>query len=57
MKTTAWDASEHLTSPEAISAYLAAAFEAAIEDNDQGIIAAALGDAAKAVAGGEDAGQ
>lgn len=44
MKTKAWDASEHLESEEAIFAYMNAAFE----DGDPALIAAALGDIAKA---------
>jgi probable addiction module antidote protein len=42
--TTPWDPAEHLTSPEAIAAYL----EAVFEDGDPGLIAAALGDIARA---------
>jgi probable addiction module antidote protein len=44
LKTRAWDASEHLDSPEAIAAYV----EAAFEDGDPQVIAAALGDVARA---------
>lgn len=44
VKTKAWDASEHLDSEEAIFAYMNAAFE----DGDPSLIAAALGDIAKA---------
>jgi probable addiction module antidote protein len=44
MKTTPWDASEHLTSPERIAAYL----DAALEDGDPDLIRAALGDIARA---------
>lgn len=39
-----WDASEHLESDEDIAAYL----EAALEENDPSLIAAALGDIARA---------
>lgn len=39
-----WDAAEHLDSPESIAAYL----EAAFEDGDPALIAAALGDVARA---------
>lgn len=41
-KTTPWDPSEYLDSPESIAAYL----EAAFEDGDLSLIAAALGDTA-----------
>ena len=44
VKTTIWDAAEHLDTPEAIAAYL----EAAFEDGDPGLIAAAIGDVARA---------
>jgi probable addiction module antidote protein len=44
IKTTRWDASEHLQTPEDIAAYLSAA----MEDGDPGLIAAAIGDVAKA---------
>ena len=44
VKTKAWDAAEHLDSPEAIAAYL----EAAFEDSDPALIAAAIGDVARA---------
>lgn len=44
LKTTRWDASEHLGSPEEIAAYLAAV----MEDGDPRLITAALGDVAKA---------
>lgn len=43
-KTTVWDAAEYLDSPEAIASYL----EAAFEDGDPALIAAALGDVARA---------
>lgn len=43
-KITAWDAAEHLDDEEAIAAYLAAAFE----EGDPALIAAALGDVARA---------
>ncbi|KZD04917.1 addiction module antidote protein [Oceanibaculum pacificum] len=42
--TRPWDASEHLDSAEAIAAYL----DAAMEDGDPALIAAALGDVARA---------
>ncbi|MDR3742099.1 MAG: putative addiction module antidote protein [Terracidiphilus sp.] len=40
-----WDPSEHLNSPKAIAAYL----EAVFEDGDPALIAAALGDIARAM--------
>jgi probable addiction module antidote protein len=45
LKTTLWDAAEYLESPEAIATYL----EAAFEDGDPALIAAALGDVARAM--------
>ena len=39
LKTTLWDPSEYLDSPESIAAYL----EAAFEDGDPALVAAALG--------------
>jgi probable addiction module antidote protein len=45
LKTTQWDPSEFLDSPESIAAYL----EAAFEDGDPALIAAALGDIARAM--------
>jgi probable addiction module antidote protein len=45
LKTTRWDPSEYLDSPEEIAAYL----EAAFEDGDPALIAAALGDIARAI--------
>jgi probable addiction module antidote protein len=45
VKTTAWDASEYLDSPAAIAEYL----EAVFEDGDPALIAAALGDVARAL--------
>jgi probable addiction module antidote protein len=45
VKTTLWDASEYLDRPEAIAGYL----EAAFEDGDPALIAAALGDVARAM--------
>lgn len=45
LKTTQWDPSEYLNSPKAIAAYL----EAAFEDGDPALIAAALGDIARAM--------
>jgi probable addiction module antidote protein len=45
LRTTLWDPSEYLDSPESIAAYL----EAAFEDGDPALIAAALGDIARAM--------
>ena len=45
LKTTQWDPSEYLSSTKAIAAYL----EAAFEDGDPALIAAALGDVARAM--------
>jgi probable addiction module antidote protein len=44
VKTRVWDAAEYLDSSEAIAAYLSAA----LEDGDPKLIAAALGDIARA---------
>ncbi len=44
VKTRAWDAAETLDTPERIARYL----EAAFEDGDPALIAAAIGDAARA---------
>ena len=44
-KTKPWDAAEHLETKEDIALYL----EAAFEDGDPALIAAALGDAARAM--------
>jgi probable addiction module antidote protein len=44
VKTRLWDAAEHLTTDEEMAAYL----EAALEDGDPALIAAALGDIARA---------
>jgi probable addiction module antidote protein len=44
VKTTRWDVAEHLDGPEAVAAYL----DAAMEDGDPSLIAAALGDIARA---------
>lgn len=44
LKTRAWDVAEHLDGPDAIAAYL----EAAFEDGDTQVIAAAIGDVARA---------
>jgi probable addiction module antidote protein len=44
-ETTKWDAAEHLDSPEAIAAYI----DAAMEDGDPALVAAVLGDVARAV--------
>jgi len=43
-KTSSWDVTEHLETEEDMAAYL----EAALEGNDPALIAAALGDIAKA---------
>ena len=45
LKTTPWDPSEFLDNPKSIAAYLDAAFE----DGDPALIAAALGDIARAI--------
>ena len=45
LKTTVWDASEYLDGPESIAAYL----EAVFDDGDPALIAAALGDVARAM--------
>lgn len=45
VKTSVWDPSEYLDNPKSISAYL----EAAFEDGDPALIAAALGDIARAI--------
>jgi probable addiction module antidote protein len=44
IKTKVWDAVEHLETDEDIAAY----FDAALEEGDAGLIAAALGDIARA---------
>ena len=44
VKTTPWDAAEHLKTNEDMAAYL----EAAIEDGDPAVISAAVGDIARA---------
>jgi probable addiction module antidote protein len=44
LKTSVWDAAEHLKTDEDIAAYL----EAALEENDATLFAAALGDVARA---------
>lgn len=44
VKTTPWDAAEHLKTDEDMAAYL----EAAIEDGDPVVISAAIGDIARA---------
>lgn len=44
VKTTTWDVAEHLKTQDDIEAYL----EAALEENDPKLIAAALGDIARA---------
>jgi probable addiction module antidote protein len=53
LKTTLWDAAEYLESPEAIAGYL----EAAFEEGDPALIAAALGDVARAMGMTELAGK
>jgi probable addiction module antidote protein len=45
LKTTQWDAAEYLDSPKSIAAYL----EAAFDEGDPALIAAALGDVARAI--------
>jgi probable addiction module antidote protein len=45
LKTSIWDASEYLDSPESIAGYL----EAVFEDGDRALVAAALGDVARAI--------
>ncbi len=45
LKTTLWDPTKYLDSPESIAAYL----EAAFEDGDPSLIATALGDIARAI--------
>jgi probable addiction module antidote protein len=42
--TSLWDAAEHLETPEDMAAYL----EAALEDGDPALVAAVLGDIARA---------
>jgi probable addiction module antidote protein len=44
MKTTKWDAADHLTNEKAVIAYL----NAALDDGDPAVITAALGDIARA---------
>jgi probable addiction module antidote protein len=44
LKTAPWDPAEYLTTPSRIAAYL----EAAFEDGDPALLAAALGDIARA---------
>jgi probable addiction module antidote protein len=44
LKTTKWDVADHLDSPDAIAAYL----EAVFEDGNPALVAAALGDVARA---------
>ncbi|CAM5771944.1 transcriptional regulator [Labrys miyagiensis] len=44
LETTRWDPAEYLDNPKKIAAYI----EAAFEDGDPAIIAAALGDVARA---------
>ena len=45
---TRWDAVDHLKNDADIAAYLDAALEAAVAENDVGLLAAVLGDIAKA---------
>lgn len=45
LKTRSWDPTEYLDNPQAIAAYL----EAAFEDGDPALITAALGDVARAI--------
>ena len=45
IKTTQWDPAEHLGTPKAVAAYP----EAAFEDGDPALVAAALGDVARAM--------
>ena len=45
LKTTRWDPAEYLDSPTSIAVYL----EAAFDDGDPSLIAAALGDVARAM--------
>ena len=52
VKTTRWDAAEHLRDDEDVAAYL----EAALDDGDHRIVAAALGDIARAKGMGRVAG-
>jgi probable addiction module antidote protein len=52
-KTSRWDAAEHLASEEDMAAYL----EAALEEGDAALFAAALGDVARAKGMGEIARQ
>lgn len=44
LKTTVWDVTEHLQNETAIAAYI----EAVLEDGDPGLVAAAIGDVARA---------
>ena len=44
VETSAWDAADYLESPEDMAAYL----EAALEDGDPAVVAATLGDIARA---------
>jgi|HubBroStandDraft_1064217.scaffolds.fasta_scaffold2161065_2 probable addiction module antidote protein len=44
VKTTSWDPAEHLDSPQAIAAYL----DAALEEGEAALIAATIGDVARA---------
>lgn len=53
IKTKVWDPSEYLDSPKSISAYL----EAAFDEGDPALIAAALGDVARAIGMTELAGK
>ncbi len=44
LETRPWDVAEHLDTPERIAAYI----EAVLEDGDPGLVAAAIGDIARA---------
>jgi probable addiction module antidote protein len=46
-QTQLWDAANHLETKEDMAAYLEAALEAALEDGDPALVAAALGDIAR----------
>jgi probable addiction module antidote protein len=48
LETYPWDAAEHIDSPAAAAAYFEAAVELALESGDHAIVAAALGDIARA---------
>jgi DNA-binding phage protein len=48
LKTHPFSAAEYLDTPEAVAAYIDEALKASVEDQDPGLIAAALGEVAKA---------